>query len=333
VVGEIRASDPVFDDTLYWAYEDIDTLYSECPVYEWVEINNIGTRLSMSDDYTIQVTLPSTFGPWKFYNQRYTQLSICSNGWIAPGYQTATSYSNRRLPDPTATNPNGMVCANWDDLYPNNTGVGGVYYYHDGANHRFIIEYDSVPYYGATTIMDKFQIIIYDTTLAAYDGHNEIVVNYMTANRFNSNTIGIEDPTNQFGICALFNDTLHRGFGPFRARKAIKYTTDPPYLQGLSNDALTELTTNLLATINPNPFKDLCQIRLQIRQEGKVDLKIYDITGREVCNLIHGSLKPGTYTYYWNGTDNNGKRVANGIYFSKLETPNEKLIKKMILIQ
>ncbi len=333
IVGEIRACDPVFDDTLYWAYDDVDTLYIECPVYEWIEINTVGTRLTLSDDQTVQITLPATFGPWKYYNQRFTQISICSNGWIAPGYQTATTYSNRRLPDPTSTNPNGMVCANWDDLYPNNSGVGGVYYYHDAANHRFIIEYDSVPYFGATTIMDKFQIIIYDTTLAAADGHNEILVNYMTANRWNSSTVGIEDPSNQFGICVLFNDTLNRGFGPFLPHKVIKYTTDPPYPQGVAYSDFDKLTANVSARVNPNPFKDLCQIRFQIKQEGKVNLCIYDITGSMVRQLVSVLLKPGIYTYYWNGTNEKGKRVASGIYFYKLETPNEKLIKKMILVQ
>ena len=333
VVGEVRACDPVFDDTLYWAYEDIDTMYSECPIYEWVEIDTVGTRLSLIDDATVQVNLPATFGPFKFYNQRYTQLSICSNGWISPGYTISTAYLNRRLPDPYSANPNGMICLDWDDLYPNNTGIGGVYYYHDETNHRFIVEYDSIAYFNPRTTLEKFQVVIYDTTIAAADGHNEILAQYMTANRWISSTVGIEDPSNTFAINLLFNDTLHRGAGAWHACKVIKYTTDPPAPTGISAESQEKLATPIATTFAPNPFKDFCRVRLQIKQEGRVNLRIYDISGREVRNLISASLKPGTYTYYWNGRDDEGRKVANGIYFYKLETPNEKMVRKMILVQ
>lgn len=333
VVGEVRACDPIFDDTLYWAYEDIDTLYSECPTYEWVEINAVGTRLTLSDDQITPVTLPATFGPWRFYGQRYTQLSICSNGFVAPGAQTATAYLNRRLPDPTTTNPNGMVCGDWDDMLPNNSGSGGVYWYHDLANHRFIVEYDSIPYYGSTTTREKFEIIILDTTVFTTTGDNAILVQYMTSSRWSSNTAGIENPTNLFGITMIVNDTLNRGCGSWHPYKAIKYTTNPPTPQAIDEATKTEIPANTLATVLPNPFKGICQIQLQIRQEGNVSLKIYDITGREIRNLISAPHKPGTYTYYWNAQDEKGRKVANGIYFYKLDTPNENLIRKMILVE
>jgi len=337
-IGQLTITDPIPDGPrtppLFYAYDNVDSFYVECPTYQWIEINNIGTRLTLSDDQTVQITLPSSFGPWKFYNQRYTQLSICSNGWIAPGYQTATAYYNQRLPDATATNPNGMVCANWDDLLPNNSGVGGVYYYHDVANHRFIIEYDSVPYYGATTIMDKFQIIIYDTTLAAYDGHNEIIVNYMTANRFNSNTVGIEDPNNQIAICALFNDTLHRGCAPFTPRRVIKYTTDPPTSQAIAqepNAIKTDIAPSLWTY--PNPFHNKLRIRFSLKNDGLVSLTVHDIQGRLVRTMISGSLKSGNYTLQWDGKDEKGRKVASGIYFYQLKTNNEKLITKSVLMR
>ena len=333
VVGEVRACDPIFDDTLYWAYEDIDTMYSECPTYEWTEINTLGTRLTLSDDQTVPVNLPATFGPWRFSGQRYTTLSICSNGWIAPGTQTSTAYLNQRLPDPTSTNPNGMVCGDWDDLSPNNTGSGGVYWYHDLANHRVIVEYDSIPYYGATTTREKFEIILLDTTIAATTGNNVILVMYLTASRWNSNTAGIENPTNQYGITMIYNDTLNRGCGSWHPLKAIKYTTNPPYPQGITQENKTSISTNLIATARPNPFKGICQIQLQVRQAGNVTLKIFDITGREIRNLISAPHQPGTYTYYWNGKDNGGRKVAKGIYLYQLETPNENLIRKMILVE
>ena len=338
-VGVITAVDPIPDGPreppLYYAYDNVDTFYLEHPTYEWVEINAVGTRLSMSDDVTIPVTLPAAFGPWKFYGQRYTQLSICSNGWIGPGSQTSTAYNNKRLPDPTSNYPNGMVCANWDDLLPDNIGSGGVYHYHDAANHRFIIEYDSVPYYGATTIMDKFEIIIYDTTMASDSGYNEIFVQYMTTAGYHSSTVGIEDPTNQIGICCLYNDTLHRGCASWTAHKVIKYTTDPPNPNGIAlepNNALNMDVTTSLRTY-PNPFHNTMRVQFSINQDGPVSLSIHDISGRQVRSLVSGNLTKGNYSLSWDGKDENGRKVANGVYFYRLKTDNSKLITKSVLLR
>ena len=64
-----------------------------------------------------------------------------------------------------------MVCPNWDDLYPvsGGSGAGYVYHYHDEANSRFIVEYDSVRYYSGT-VREKFQVMFYDTTVASPTG-------------------------------------------------------------------------------------------------------------------------------------------------------------------
>jgi len=47
-------------------------------------------------DQTLYVTLPFNF---QFYGVAYTELSICSNGWIACGHTTSTDYSNSAIPN------------------------------------------------------------------------------------------------------------------------------------------------------------------------------------------------------------------------------------------
>ena len=339
-IGQLTAVDPIPDGPrtppLYYAYDDVDTFYVEHPHYEWIEINTIGTRLTLTDDATVQVNLPPSFGPWKFYDQTYTQISICSNGWVAPGYTTSTAYLNRQLPDPYGSDPNGMICANWDDLYPSNTGVSGVYYHHDTLHHRFIIEYDSIAYFNPRTTLEKFQIIIYDTTKASFTGHNEIAVQYMTANRWVSSTVGIEDPTNSIAILGLYNDTLHRACAPWTEGKVIKYTTDTIATIGIT-DNLSRLETPRTAMyLLKNPTRDFAQIRFQLAQESKVVLSVYDVSGRFVSNLFDSknqSLKPGIYNITWNGKDDSGRKVASGIYFYRLKTDNLELTKKSILFK
>lgn len=338
MVGGITAEDPIPDGprepALYYAYDNVDTFYTEHPTYQWVEIKTSGTRLTMSDDQTYTITLPSAFGPWKFYNQRFTQLSICSNGWVAPGSQTATAYSNQHIPDPTITNPHGMICADWDDMVPNNSGVGGVYYYHDVANHRFIVEYDSVPYYGASSVMEKFEVVIYDTTMAARDGHNEIFVQYRTANRWNLSTVGIEAPTDNIAIQCLYNDTLHRGCAPWTPHKVIKYTTDSPTQVEITqevNKTPTGIAIPLIAY--PNPFHRDIQIKFQVSWKGYVSLAVYNISGRLIRNLLSCNLNSGNYVLIWDGRDEQDKEVTKGVYFYRFETGEKKITNKLIKLQ
>ncbi|MBN2537184.1 hypothetical protein JXB37_02785, partial [candidate division WOR-3 bacterium] len=61
MVGEVRQIDPIPDtggaQVTYWAYEDADSGYTQAPEFNWVEISGVGTRLTLSDDQTVQVSL------------------------------------------------------------------------------------------------------------------------------------------------------------------------------------------------------------------------------------------------------------------------------------
>ncbi|MFO7638358.1 MAG: hypothetical protein R6X14_03505, partial [bacterium] len=100
-VGEVVAVDPIPDNASpvrYWAYDDGDSGYVQAPVFDWYDITGVGTRLPITgDDQTVQFNLPTAFGPFYFYGRRFTQLSVCGNGFIAPGYTTRTTVTNAQL--------------------------------------------------------------------------------------------------------------------------------------------------------------------------------------------------------------------------------------------
>ena len=73
--------------------------------------------------------------------------------------------------------------------------------------------------------------------------------------------------------------------------------------------------TYFLAEAYPNPFNPTTNIKLTIPKSAFVSLKIYNLMGQEVSNLVSGRLTPGTYEYRWNATG-----LAGGIYFYRLET-------------
>ncbi len=330
-VGMLTAVDPIPDGprqpALYYAYDDIDTEYSEHPTFNWVEIRDIGTRLTLADDETRQITLPTGFGPIKFYGQRYTQISICSNGWVAPGSATQIIWTNTSLPN---SDMPPMWCLKWDDLYPP-TG-NSVWYYHDVANHRFIVEWDSVHYYNPRDSWDKMQIIFYDTTLAAADGNTEVVYQYLTANRNSSMTIGEQDPTRTIAIQVVFDNDYHRAAAPIAPGRAIKITTDAP-LVAIAEDARNLLTRVSGLKVLPTTFRDRMQVRFTLNQEGQLRLVIYDRSGRKVRTLLNGRMKPDNYQLVWNGRDDAGNRVAQGVYLIRLESERESRTVKAVYLK
>lgn len=329
IVGAIRQVDPIPDGPrtppLYWAYDDIDTFYTERPNFSWVEIRNLGTRLTLSDDQTITINLPTGFGPWVFYGQAYYQISICSNGWVAPGQTSVTTYNNTQLPNSSMP---PMVCLNWDDLYP--PAGGGVWYYHDTANHRFIVEYDSVRYYSGSNY-DKNQLVIYDTTVTF--GDNEFVVQYLTANQTSSATVGMQDTTRTIAIECLFNGSYHRGAAPIVPGRAIKFTTDGP--TGIAEPkTVTALVPNRLSLMGvPSLFRDRGVLRWQLPVAGAVRLAVYDVTGREVRMLLDGTRSPGVFENVWDGTDNEGCRVPAGVYLCRLSTAGGEVTVRSVLVR
>ena len=68
----------------------------------------------------------------------------------------------------------------------------------------------------------------------------------------------------------------------------------------------------------PNPFNNSTTIGYLIDQSATVNLSIYDLSGRQVRELVHDFLQPGYYNQTWDGKDNKGREIASGIYCYQL---------------
>lgn len=330
VVGELRAIDPIPDGPRtpprFWAYDDTDSGYAEHPTFDWVEINGVGTRLTLSDDQTQVVSLPSGFGPWRYYGQSYSQVSVCSNGWISPGSTGSTSYQNTSLPD--GTQP-ANLCLLWQDLYP---PVGnGVWYYHDAANHRFIIEYDSVRKYRPDTSFVKGEFIVYDTTVQTPTGDNAFVLQYKYCNDFSVATVGIEDPSCTIGIELLYGGTYNRGCAPFSAGRAVRYTTHDP--TGIAGENPAEPHNLFLRVVGANPGRTGLTLEYAVPAAAVLDLAVYDGSGRRVRTLESGQQSAGRHTVTWDGRDSRGRKLPAGVYWVRATGSQAADVVKAILVR
>ena len=81
----------------------------------------------------------------------------------------------------------------------------------------------------------------------------------------------------------------------------------------------------------PNPFNSQTVIAYELDKTQNVELKVYDITGKEVINLVNEKQSPGGHHAIWTGKGKYGKEVSSGIYLYELRTESKCLVRKMIL--
>jgi predicted acyl esterase len=98
------------------------------------------------------------------------------------------------------------------------------------------------------------------------------------------------------------------------------------------NNSDNNATTLTLKQNYPNPFNPTTNIEYSIPDAGKVDLKIYDITGKQVAELVNEVQDAGLHTISFNAS-----RLASGIYFYKINAATAKGnfsdVKRMILVK
>jgi len=88
-----------------------------------------------------------------------------------------------------------------------------------------------------------------------------------------------------------------------------------------------KLDYSTLSQNYPNPFSQITKINYSIAEYGFVSLKVYNILGEEIIELVNKEQFPGFYTI-----DFESGGLKPGIYFFQLNTKNSRLTNKMILI-
>jgi len=81
----------------------------------------------------------------------------------------------------------------------------------------------------------------------------------------------------------------------------------------------------------PNPMKNSTAIKFSLPFDSHVDLIVYNSAGQKVKTLISGFQKAGIKQIIWDGLDEKGVPVSNGVYFYMVKASGHKAIGKLIL--
>ncbi len=83
----------------------------------------------------------------------------------------------------------------------------------------------------------------------------------------------------------------------------------------------------------PNPFRNETSISFTINEKCFADLIIFNINGEEVIRLASSDFEKGEYKIKWDGKNQKGENISNGIYYCKLISNKNISSEKLILIK
>ena len=256
----------------YLIYDSADAL--EGPAFDWIDISGLGQALNLGDDATTTVTLPFDFVYW---GQSFSQLSVCSNGFVVAGSSSYSSYTNGGLAGGDGTPL--MLCGFWDDLNPNSGGQVRVW--DDASNHRFVVAWIDVPRYG-TTDYQRFEMVIHDPAWwPTVSGDSPVLTQYALVGSATSCTIGHQDASQNDGVQYLFNGSYEANAASVVSGQALWLTTGMPAL---------------------NPVDDLqaqvagSQVLLSWTDTGAPAYRVYvDVDGYGAFTTLVGSTSGSSY--------------------------------------
>lgn len=258
-VDRVRDGQPFGpDDYGYICIDNTDTSWASYPRYDWIELHedenarNTGLRdTGEQRDQSVTVDMPFDF---TYYGERFDQVTICTNGWMAFGdHGEVNSARNRRIPSGEVSS--AMLCPFWDELItPFDTSA--IYWKHDEAENLFIVEWYNLRKLGPqgwNEPIETFEIILYNPNhYPTRTGDGDIVFQYKRVRDDRSAyqnwdtpwaTVGIGSPDLTTGLEYTYWGVRHAGAAVLEPGRAIKFTTTIQFqtamLSGTVTDALT----------------------------------------------------------------------------------------------
>jgi len=246
--------------------------------------------------------------------------SNASKVWVTTN--TGTNWTNV-----TSTLPNRYVTSiainsrNQDSAYVAFSGYGtGHIYSTSNRGSSWMDKSGNLPDIPVNTILldqKNNNHIIIGTDLGVFET-NDGGTNWVQQNTGMANVSVVDLDMNNNGY--VFAATHGRGM----------FKSDTPVEVREEKDVLPEEFT--LNQNYPNPFNPITTISYSIAKPSRVQLKIYDISGREIETLVDGTIDPGNYVYRYDASN-----LASGVYYYSMNIVtnegNHRLTKKMILLK
>ncbi|RKX72400.1 hypothetical protein DRP43_00880 [candidate division TA06 bacterium] len=110
------------------------------------------------------------------------------------------------------------------------------------------------------------------------------------------------------------------------------------HLQGVAIDRFSALKKDRTLSFGikakgSNLFSNKLDLEYGIVHSGKVEIEIYNTTGRKIKILVNATKNAGYHRVSWDGKDDNGRNIVNGIYFIMIKSSGKIKNTKVMLIK
>lgn len=296
-------------------------------------VSAVGWSAAASDYNILNSANPNTIGYWTT-DQNLTGWKTASAG------DTASKSKNVFFVDIAAGNLRITGSSN-GDLDLTGTPIAGITTDIDGN-----IRNASFPYIGANE--GSIPLPVELTAFTSMTVRNEVILDWATSSEINNASFEIERSqvsssiTNFHKVGSIqgngttneikkyqFKD-LNVQSGKYKYRlKQLDFNGNFQYYT-LSNEVFVGVPDKYSLSQNyPNPFNPATKINYDLPKDGKVNLRIYDITGKEIAALINNEVQPaGYYTITFNASN-----LSSGVYFYKMMAGDFISTKKLVLLK
>ncbi len=123
-----------------------------------------------------------------------------------------------------------------------------------------------------------------------------------------------------YGVTAVDTNGNESGFSRFveavlRTQSSVQRTGKGPAVFSLSQNY-------------PNPFNPITTIEFGVPIKTHVNITVFDMLGREICELVNEIKQPGVYVLKWNAV-----HMESGLYFFRIRTSEFHMMKKCMVIK
>ncbi len=354
-------------DAFGYTWQDSDDL--DGPVYGWEDIGAVGTVAGTGDDLSLGA-FDLGFA-MTFYGEVFTTVRISTNGFLSFS-GTSSPYLNQALPDGVApqnvvapfwddldATAGGRILY-WADPDADRFIVQfeDVPRYDSPATETF-----QVILRGSGSLTFQYRNVSETEfcTVGIEDGagadgltvlynapdylHDGLAIRFSPAEFLPwvqiSPLAGVIPPGQSAAVTLQFDAT---DLAPGTSVATLNITSNDPETATtlvpllLTVAAVSEVTTGgpqamILAGAVPNPFNPRTEIRYTLPGAGPVTLRVHDVRGRLVRELVAGSQAAGPHLVLWDGRDSGGRAVASGTYYARLVFAGRSRVTAMTLVR
>ncbi|MDD4310099.1 MAG: T9SS type A sorting domain-containing protein, partial [Candidatus Cloacimonetes bacterium] len=215
----------------------------------------------------------------------------------------------------------GPVAVKYIKVYVHTPGTAGIIvrvYDNDGANGMPGAQLAQFQY-PAASVVAGWNYVTLGQEIVVEDGSFYVGILETT----NAAQIGLDTSTNGFSYKKIATDWEAVSTGEIMIRPIVH--------TGSANDDPETPALVLDAKNFPNPFNPETTISFSLPNSGMTSLKIYNVKGQLVRNLVSGDMAAGFQKVVWNGKDENNSNVSSGIYFYQVNNAGKSITRKMLL--